>query len=179
MAIEITTALKELTGALNDKSFNASNYLGSVGSEEVVAAMIELLNDPNPETRFMAARTLGLVENNAAALMPLFEAIKKKDNSEILGDLLMSLEGFDVSDQYVELFKLYLFGSFKVSRIAEDLLDHKEFNITARVLKKAQKHWTHYANNIKQDEAFALQKIEVEARLNDLKGFIEESESKS
>ncbi|KYG72750.1 HEAT repeat domain-containing protein [Roseivirga echinicomitans] len=176
MAIEITTALKELTGELNDKSFNASNYLGSIGSEEVVNAMIALLDDPNPETRFMASRTLGLVENNSAALSWLFEAFKKKENSEILGDLIMALEGFDVSDNYVDIFKLYLFGSFKVSRIAEDLLDHKEFNITPRVLKKVQKHWLHYSNNVKQDEAFSLQKIEVEERLNDLKGFIDDSQ---
>jgi len=179
MAKEITTALKELTGELNDKSFNASNYLGSIGSEEVVNAMIALLNDPNPETRFMASRTLGLVENNSAALPALFEAFKKKENSEILGDLLMALEGFDVSDSYVELFRLYLFGSFKVSRIAEDLLDHKEFNITLRVLKKAHKHWGHYSNNVKQDEAFALQKIEVEDRLNDLKRFMEDFDGES
>ncbi|KOF03680.1 hypothetical protein AWW67_07785 [Roseivirga seohaensis] len=179
MTIEITNALKELTGELNDKSFNASNYLGSIGSEEVVNAMIALLNDPNPETRFMAARTLGLVENNSAALSPLFEAFDKKENKEILGDLLMSLEGFDVSNNYVDLFKLYLFGSFKVSKIAEDLLDHKEFNITPRVLKKAQKHWAHYSNNVKQDEAFALQKIEVEQRLNDLKSFLENLESEN
>lgn len=178
MATDITIALKELTGELNDKSFNASNYLGSIGSEEVVNAMIELLNHPNPETRFMAARTLGLIEDNSAALPPLLEAIKKKENNEILGDLLMVLEGFDVSDNYVDLFKLYLFGSFKVSRIAEDLLDHKEFNITPRVLKKAQKHWGHYSNNVKQDEAYTLQKKEVEERLNDLKEFIERLESK-
>ncbi|WP_323756002.1 HEAT repeat domain-containing protein [Roseivirga sp.] len=177
MAIEITTALKELTGELNDKSFNASNYLGSIGSEEVVNAMIVLLDNPNPETRFMASRTLGLIENNSAALSSLFEAFKKKENSEILGDLLMALEGFDVSDSYVDIFKLYLFGSFKVSRIAEDLLDHKEFNITPRVLRKAQKHWVHFSNNVKQDEAFMLQKIEVEERLNDLKGFIDDSQS--
>tara|TARA_R110001592_G_scaffold104245_2_gene293401 strand:- start:69 stop:620 length:552 start_codon:yes stop_codon:yes gene_type:complete len=179
MAVEITTALKELTGELNDKSFNASNYLGSIGSEEVVNAMIALLDDSNPETRFMAARTLGLVENNSTALAALFETFKKRENSEILGDLLMSLEGFDVSDNYVEIFKLYLFGSFKVSRIAEDLLDHKEFNITPRVLKKAQKHWVHYSNNVKQDEAFTLQKIEVEERLSDLKGFIESAEGEN
>tara|TARA_R110002049_G_scaffold249507_2_gene423878 strand:+ start:247 stop:798 length:552 start_codon:yes stop_codon:yes gene_type:complete len=179
MAVEITTALKELTGELNDKSFNASNYLGSIGSEEVVNAMIKLLDDPNPETRFMAARTLGLVENNSAALTPLFEAFNKKENKEILGDLLMALEGFDVSDNYVDLFKLYLFGSFKVSKIAEDLLDHKEFNITPRVLKKAQKHWVHYSNNVKQDEAFELQKLEVEERLNDLRGFLGNSENEN
>ena len=176
MPKEIDIALKELTGELNDKSFNASNYLASVGTEEVVTHLMQYLDHEDIETRFMAARTLGLIENNGTALSLMLEAIKRKENAEIQGDLLMALEGFDISDVYVEIFRLYLFGSFKVSRVAADLLDHKEFNITARVIKKAQKHWAHYANNVKHDEAFELQKLEVEARLNDLKAFIEEEE---
>jgi HEAT repeat protein len=174
MAIDISLLLQQLTGELSEKSFDASNVLGSIGSEEIVNSMIELLNGPSIESRFMAARTLSLVKNNKNALNAVLEAIKEKENSSIQGDLLTTLEGFDISDCYVEIFRLHLFGSFKVSRIAEELLDYKEFNITPRVIKKATKHWSHYANNVKQDEAFALQKIEVEERLNDLKAFVED-----
>ncbi|MFT6972340.1 MAG: hypothetical protein ACJAXX_002921 [Roseivirga sp.] len=173
MAKEVEQALAEIKGELNDKSFNASNYLASIGTEEVVSTLVELLTNDNPETRLIAARTLGISKNNDAALPHILEALKQRENVTILGDLLMALEGFDISESYVELFKHYLFGSFKVSRTAADLLDHKEFNITARVIKKAQKHWAHYENNVKHDEAFELQKIEVEERMNDLKSFIE------
>jgi hypothetical protein len=174
MAIDTTSLIQELSGELNDKAYEASDSLGHVGSEEVVVAMIELLNNPNPESRYMAARTLGLIENNAAALAPLLEAIKNKENTDIVGDLLLALEGFDISTCYVDIFKLHLFGSFKVSSIAKDLLDHKEFAITPRVIRKAQKHWEHYSNNVKQDEVYALRKIEVEEMLNDLKSYIDQ-----
>jgi len=176
MSIDISELVAQLSGELSDKAYQASDSLGRIGSGEVVESMIELLNHSNSESRYMAARTLGLVENNDKALMPLLEAIQKKENSAQAGDLLMALEEFDVSAIYVDLFKLYLFGSFKVSMIAKDLLDHKEFSITARVLKKANKHWEHYSNNIKKDEVYALRKIEVEEMMSDLKMYINQLE---
>lgn len=174
MAVDISSLLKTLTDQLDGNSFEASDSLSNIGTEGVVNAMIYLLNHPNLESRFMAARTLGLIENNQIALPALLEAIKQKENNSIQGDLLMALEGFDIADYYVEIFRLYLFGSFKVSHVAEDLLDHKEFNITPRVIKKARKHWQHFSNNTKHDEAYTIQKREVEERLNDLKIYIDE-----
>lgn len=174
MAVDITAYVEELSGELSEKAYKASDSLGRIGSVDVLNAMIELLTHPNPESRYMAARTLGLVKNNGEALVPLLEAIQRKENSAMAGDFLVALEEFDLSANYVDLFKLYLFGSFRVSKIAKNLLDHEEFEITARVLRKAQKHWNHYSNNIKQDEVYTLQKIEVEEMFDDLKTFIEE-----
>jgi transcription initiation factor IIE alpha subunit len=77
---------------------------------------------------------------------------------------------------YVELFRLYLFGSFKVSAIAKELLDYEEFDITPRVIRKAEKHWKHYVNNVKHDEVFEIKKAEVEEMLNDLRNFLEETD---
>ncbi len=171
--MDITKYVEQLSGELNEKAFKASDSLGHIGSEEVVTAMISLLNHPYAESRIMAARTLGLVENNDNAIAPLMDAIKNKENSNIAGDMLVALEDFDLSELYVELFRLYLFGSYKVSMVAKDLLDHKEFNITPRVIKKAHKHWDHYSNNIKQDELYTLRKIEVEKMLQDLKSFLD------
>ncbi len=172
MAVDISSLVDQLTGELNEKAYKASDSLGRIGSEDVVKAMIELLNHPYPESRIMAARTLGLIENNGLALNPLFEAIKNPENRSIAGDLFMALEGFDLSDEFVELFRLYLFGSFKVSMVAKNLLDYKEFDITLRVIKKAQKHWNHYANNTKHDEIFELRKMEVDEMLMDLRAFL-------
>lgn len=173
MAIDISLYVEQLSNELTDKAYEASDALGRIGSEAVVAAMIEMLAHSNPDSRHMAARTLELVENNTKALEPLLEAIQNKENNNQAGDLMAALEGFDVSSKYVEIFKLYLFGSFKVSLIAKDLLDHKEFDITARVLKKATKHWNHYSNNVKQDEVYALRKTEVEEILEDIKEYID------
>jgi HEAT repeat protein len=172
MAVDIKTLIEELSGELNDKAYEASDSLGHVGTEEVVTAMINLLEAPFQESRIMAARTLGMVKNNSLALDPMLQAIQSKENSGVAGDLLVALEGFDISDIYVEIFKMYLFGSFKVSNIAKDLLDHKEFNISPRVIKKATKHWSHYSNNVKQDDAYELQKMEVEERLAELTDYL-------
>lgn len=173
MATDITPLIALLSGELNDNAYKASDTLGHFGSEDVIEAMIDLLNHPSKESRYMAARTLGLVKNNGSALNPMMEAIKNNENSAIAGDLLMELEGFDISAIYVDLFKLYLFGSFKVSAISKDLLDHKEFDITPRVIRKAEKHWNHYSNNVKQDEVYALRKIEIDEILNDLNAYVD------
>lgn len=174
MPIDITAYVQQLSGELNETAYKASDSLGRIGSDDVVGAMIELLNHSNQESRYLAARTLGLVKNNEEALIPLLEAIQKEENKEIVGDFLAALEGFDLSGVYVEIFRLYLFGNFRVSMLAKDLLDHKEFDITPRVLKKAQKHWKHYSNNVKLDEVYALRKIEVEEMLSDLQAFIDD-----
>ncbi|QSE96467.1 HEAT repeat domain-containing protein [Fulvivirga lutea] len=160
----------------DEKAFEASDSLGAIGGDETLNHLVSLLKNNNPDVQFLASRTLGLMKNNGAALEPLIEAVNKKDNSAIAGDLLMSLDGFDVSDHYVEIFKLYLFGSFKVSKLAKELLDYKEFNITPRVLKKAKKHWNHYQNNIKQDDAYLLKKEEVEEILDDLQDFLDSTD---
>lgn len=130
----------QLSGTLEDSAYEASDSLGHIGSEEVVNQMIQLLNHPQTESRQLASRTLGLIENNKMGLDPLLDAIKSDDNKFITGELVVALEGFDISTKYVEVFKLYLFGSYKVSMIAKELLDYKEFDITQRVLKKSQKH---------------------------------------
>ena len=172
MQIDITAYIQQLSEELNETAYKASDSLGRIGSDGVVEAMIELLNHSNQESRYLAARTLGLVKINEKALTPLLEAIQKEENKEIVGDFLAVLEGFDLSGVYVEIFRLYLFGNYRVSMLAKDLLDHKEFDITPRVLKKAQKHWDHYSNNVKQDDLFALRKVEVEEMLKDLKAFL-------
>ena len=173
MKVDINPLVEKLSGRLDDNAYKISDSLARIGTEEVVEEMLKLLHNSNPESRIMGARTLGKIKNNDKALSPLMEAIKDKENAEIAGELIVALEGFDVSTIYVELFRLYLFGTFKVSLIAKELLDFKEFDITSRVIRKAEKHWNHYANNVKHDEAYNLKKAEVEAMLNDLKSFLE------
>ncbi|WP_422358826.1 HEAT repeat domain-containing protein [Reichenbachiella sp.] len=169
--MDISALVAQLSGELDDQAFKASDLLAQNNSAEVVGEMIKLLEHSNDESKILAARTLGLIEDNSDALVALLEAIDK--NPKIAGELLVHLEGFDLSDKYVALFKLSLFGSFKVSSVAQDLMDHKEFDITPRVLKKAKKAWHHYQNNVKQDELYELKKVEVEELLNDLQSFID------
>ena len=170
-----------LIGKLNvelpENAFKIADTLGRIGTQEIVDAMIGLLKHPQEENRIIAAITLGKIRENSSALQPLLEAIRDKENSAIAGELMMALEGFDVSDNYVDLFRLYLFGSYKVSVLAKELLDFAEFDVTARVLRKAEKHWHHYMHNAKQDASFEVKKAEVEAMLQDIRDFIGDDES--
>lgn len=169
--MDISVLVNQLAGELDDKAYKASESLARMGTEEVVKEMIGLLAHPQSDTKILAVRTLGAIENNQSALDPVLEAIEK--NPSIAGELLVELEGFDLSAKYVPIFKLSLFGSFKVATVAQDLLDHKEFDITPRVIKKATKAWHHYENNVKHDDVFELKKQEVEEMLADLQAFVD------
>lgn len=166
--------IEKLKIATDENVYAASDQLAEQNTDEVLKSMVDLLKFDNPDTRYLAARTLGLMKNNSEALNPLLDAISDKNNEELAGDLMMALNGFDVSEVFVPIFKLYLFGSFKVSRLAKELLDYKEFTITPRVLKKTSKHWNHYSNNVKHDEVFELRRAEVDEMMNDLKEFLED-----
>jgi len=176
--MNISQLILQLSGEIDDNAYEASDSLGHIGTEEVVTALVKLLKHNNSESRILAARTLGLIKENENALDSLLDAISASENAAFAGELLVALEGFDVSQKYVDLFKLYLFGGFKVSMFAKELLDYKEFDITPRVLKKAKKHWNHYTNNVKQDEVYELRKIEVEEMLNDIRKYISENAPK-
>ncbi|MGL1885388.1 MAG: HEAT repeat domain-containing protein [Reichenbachiella sp.] len=176
MNTELISALEKLTLELDDYSYESSDLLARSGDEEVMQSLIKLLTHENLETRFIAARTLSKYDKNEPGLAPLLEAIKAPENESIIGELFSTLEGFDISGIYVDIFKQYLFGNFKVSSLAQDLINHQSFDITPRVLKKATKHWKHYANNVKQDELYDLKKMEVDTLFADLQAFIDTQE---
>jgi hypothetical protein len=165
--------IDQLTGEVNDASYEASESLATIGGTEVVNMIVPLLKHESLETRYIAAVTLGHIQENQSALELVLEAIQDKENLSIAGDLLPTLENYDLSTKYVELFKHYLFGSYKVSMLALDLLDHMEFDITARVIRKSRKHWDHYSNNVKHDELYDLKKMEVEDILNHLQEYVD------
>ncbi|OEK04578.1 HEAT repeat domain-containing protein [Roseivirga misakiensis] len=169
----VEQAIAKLSNEVDEESLEASNILVKAGGQEVLGAMIDLLKHENSENRFIAAKTLAGMSNNDEALAALWEAIEHQDNQDIKGDLVSTLQSYDISHYYVSVFKLYLFGSFKVSRVAENLLDYQEFDISARVIKKAKKHWLHYSNNVKQDEVFDIKKAEVEQRLRELQDYLD------
>jgi hypothetical protein len=116
------------------------------------------------------------MDQNNKALEPLLEVIHDKNNKQKNGALVEVLDSFDLRENFVDVLRIYLFGNFKASILAKDYLDHKEFDITPRVIKKAEKHWNHYQNNIKMDEEFEIKKKEVDAIFIDLRSMFEEEE---
>lgn len=170
----IDNLIEKMTADSANKAYDFSDQLARIGGEDVLKKMLELLKSDNEEVQYLASRTLGLMEDHEAALPDLIEAIFDKRNKNIQGMLAEYLDEYDCSQKFVQVFKLYLFGSVKAAAMAKEVLDYEEFDITPRVIRKAEKQWSHYTSNVKQDEAFELKKEEIESFLNELKALFED-----
>jgi hypothetical protein len=173
MEERILMLLAKMTDEKEDAAYAFSDQLSKIDHPLVIEKMVDLLRDENPDNRYLAARTLSKMPNNSAALEPLLEAIHDKQNASNNGGLVEALEGFDISACFVDILRLYLFGNFKVSMLAKEMLDYTEFDITPRTIRKAEKHLNHFINNSKQDDQFEYKKSEVEEILKDLKTMFE------
>lgn len=151
------------------EAFKYADQLGKIGTEEVLDKMLFILKSHDTENVYLASKVLGMVENNERALGPLLEVIHDKNNIKSNGGLVESLEFFDLREKFVDIFRIYLFGNYKASILAKEYLDYTEFDISLRIIKKAEKHWNHYQNNVKQDEAFEIKKREALTILGELK----------
>ncbi len=143
----------------DDEAIIASDWLANNSTDEIFTFLIELLNSEDEFARDIAAVTLAKTNDNRA-IEPLFEAIKKKENEHKRGVLVGCLDAFEIDTYFVDIFKLYLFGNFKVSVFAFDLLNTKSFDIRTRTLKKAAKALHHFSHNIGQDDDVAQERKE-------------------
>jgi len=173
---EIDKLIAKLLDLSNADVYKYSDKLAQIGGEYVVDKMIGLLYNDHTEVKHLAARTLARIKDNQSALEPLLEAINDKNNAMANGSMVEALMGFDCSEKFVDIFKLYLFGNLKASAMAKIILDFEEFDLTPRTIKKAEKHWGHYVHNTKHDEAFYERKKDVDELLNDLKMLFEDEE---
>ena len=170
----IDNLIDKMTADSANKAYDFSDQLARIGGKDVLAKMIELLQADNGDVQYLASRTLGLMKDHEEALSPLLEAIFDNKNKNIQGMLAEYLDEYDCSQKFVQLFKLYLFGSVKAAAMAKEVLDYEEFDITPRVIRKAEKQWSHYTGNVKKDELFELKKEEIDAFLGELKALFEE-----
>lgn len=176
---ELDILIQKMLAEGEENAFKYSDQLGRIGGEELIQKMIDLLMIDAYDTKFLAARTLGLIKDKQSSLDALMEAILDKRNQAQNGAMVDILETYDLSENFVDVLRIYLTGGFKVSAVAKELLDYTEFNITPRVIRKAEKHWNHYLHNTKKDEVFEIRKTEVETILNELKGLFNEDEMKN
>ncbi|MBD8489249.1 HEAT repeat domain-containing protein [Echinicola sp. CAU 1574] len=174
MAANIDLLINKMCDKKEEEAYIYADELAEIGGEEVLNKLLIVLKGEDVESAYLAARALSAMENNQEALAPLLEVIHDKNNKMKNGTFVQSLEGFDLSEKFVDILRIYLFGNFKASFLAKDYLDYTEFDITPRTIKKAEKHWKHFQNNSKQDEAFEIKKEETESILNDLKAMFDE-----
>ena len=168
------TLVDAIIDGSGDDLFVVSNRLANINTDEVRDKMVELLQNPREETRYLASRTLGKMENSQEALVSLLEILEDNNYPYSKGDLAEALLEMDCSEKFVSIFKLYLFGSVKLSSMAKLVLDSEDFNITPRTIRKAEKHWIHFTNNTSQDDGFEIKKEEIEGILNELKSLFSE-----
>jgi len=171
---EIQGLIAILEDGMDDNAYMAADRLAEIGGEEIMQKMMALLASTNDNTVYLAARTLSKCTENAKVIEEVFELIKNANEPFLKGVLTEALSGFDCSEYFVEVLKIYLFGTFKASAMAKEVLDGQEFAITPRVIRKAEKHWHHYEHNVKQDDSFMLKKQEIEIMFSMMKELFEE-----
>ena len=151
-----------LEAGTDNDAYLAADKLAKVEGEDVLNRLMGLFSSNNEDTLYLAARTLSKREDNGKVLEAVFELIKTTKNPFLKSVLTESLAGFDCSEYFVEVFKLYLFGSIKVSAMAKEVLDSQEFAIIPRVIRKARKHYEHYLYNVKKSDDVFQKMEEVE-----------------
>lgn len=176
----MTQTIQDLIQKMCDKNdaeaYRHADKLAAIGTEEVMQALLEVLKSEDLDDAYLATRALSKMDNNQGALVFLFDVIHDKKNQSRNGGFVQMLEGFDLSESFVDLLRIYLFGNFKASQLAKDYLDTIEFEITPRVLKKAEKHWKHYINNVNPNsEEFEIKKAEVEQILFEIKELLNDN----
>ena len=90
-------------------------------------------------------------------------------NKQQQGAFVQILEEFDLSQRFVDVFRVYLFGNFKASSLAKEYLDSVEFDISPRTIRKAEKHWNHYLHNPEDPDSLSIKKSEVEPMLLEMR----------
>lgn len=159
----------------NEKeAFYYAEKLGKINSEEVKNKLIELVKGDNWEVAYLACKALAKTSFNKEALEAIFSAIRDKKNQSNQGAFVQILEEFDLSESFVDIFRVYLFGNFKAETLAKEYLDSVEFEITPRTIRKAEKHWNHYLHNPEDEGSLAIKKAEVGPMLLEMKELFSE-----
>ncbi|WP_291784797.1 HEAT repeat domain-containing protein [Cecembia sp.] len=175
MSEEINNLFLKLCDKDESDAYLFADKLAKINSEEVMQRLLDILKDNDIENSYLAARALSKMERRQEALDILLEVIHDKKNQHHNGGLVEMLENFDLSEKFVDIFRIYLFGNFKASLLAKSFLDTEEFNISPRILRKAEKHWNHFSHNSNPNEGdFQVKSIEAQEIINEIKEILAE-----
>lgn len=174
MEEEIQKLMDQMCDPNESNAYFFADKLGKVADDAVKDKLIELIKGDNWEHAYLASRALSISNYNDEGLDAILEAIFDKKNKATQGAFVQIMEDFDLSERFVDVFKIYLFGNFKSSTLAKSYLDEVEFNITPRTIRKAEKHWNHYLHNPEDEESMLLKKSEVEPIFLEMKQLFSE-----
>lgn len=173
MQEEIQKALDRMCDPKESDAYHYADKVGAMADEKTKGVLLNLVRGEDWEVAYLACRALSKTSWNDDALEAIFEAIFDKKNKARQGAFVQILEEFNLSEYFVDVFRIYLFGNYKASTLAKDYLDELEFEISPRTIRKAEKHWNHYLHNPEDEESVGLKKREVEMMLKELKGLFE------
>ncbi|NVK50675.1 MAG: HEAT repeat domain-containing protein [Cyclobacteriaceae bacterium] len=169
MEEEIEKLFQRMLDPEESEAYFFADKLGQKADEKVKDRLIELVADEDWEKAYLACRALSKTPWNEESLDAVFKVIFDRKNKLRQGAFVQILEEFDLSERFVDIFRVYLFGNFKASTLAKDYLDQVEFEISPRTIRKAEKHWKHYLNNPEDPDSLALKRMEVEPMLHEMK----------
>jgi hypothetical protein len=174
MEEEIQKLMDHMCDPTESNAYFFADKLGKAADEEVKEKLIELVKGDNWEVAYLASRALSVSKFSEEGLDAVLEAIFDKKNKAHQGAFVQIMEDFDLSERFVDIFKIYLFGNFKSSTLAKAYLDEVEFDITPRTIRKVEKHWNHYLHNPEDEGSVILKKSEVEPMLSEMKQLFSE-----
>ncbi len=169
MEEEVQKLVDQMCDPSESNAYFFADKLGKAADEKVKEKLIELVNGDNWEHAYLASRALSLSKFKDEGLDAILEAIFDKKNKTHQGAFVQIMEEFDLSERFVDVFKIYLFGNFKSSTLAKLFLDEVEFDVTPRTIRKAEKHWNHYLHNPEEEGSVLLKRSEVEPMLLEMK----------
>lgn len=174
MEEKILKYLDQMCDPGEKEAYSFANKIGKAADEEIKNTLIGLVKGDKWEIAYLASRALSASSFNEEGIDAVLEAIYDKKNRGQQGAFVQILGEFDLSDRFVDVFKIYLFGNFKSSTLAKSYLDEVEFEISPRTIRKAEKHWNHYLHNPEDEESVLLKKMEVEPMFQEMKELLSE-----
>ncbi len=161
--------IKRMTDPEEKEAFSFADKLGEVMTEESAQAMIDLISGDDWEKGYLASRAMSKSNYSNAGLKATIEAIFDKRNKDTQGAFTQILERYNLEDKFVDILRIYLFGNFKASQLAETYLNEVEFDVTPRTIRKAEKHWNHYLHNPEDEGSVEIKKLFVEPMLQEIR----------
>jgi hypothetical protein len=173
MQEEIDRLLVKMCDPEEKEAYLFADKLGKLIDDAGKDRLIELVKGEKWEVGYLAARALSNSSFNEESLDAVFETINNKVHRAHQGAFVQVLELFDLSDRFIDVFKVFLFGNFKASTLAKAYLDEVEFDISPRTIRKAEKHWNHYLHNPEEEGSLEVKKMEVELMFSEMKELFE------